>query len=187
LLKEEQKLQAAGSKKAVDAAAEKGFADKILEENVKKIEKYDDVLVKEGASPEIGKLAGVFGSFEKKYWPVLETIIRKSYSSYIVANRLQIENRLLEFCPARQGGFPRAMNRYGALLREFPRRYNMIEKEEKNLIIQAAAVLHDLMDEIASLKQIQQDEKTLAILEEVKTWITPVLSDFRLKDLKPAH
>jgi hypothetical protein len=162
------------------------FADQIIEELKAKIQSYPEVQLHEEASLEIKKLSGAIISFERDDWPVMNSLFRKVYPVFALGPRIVLENKMFQFCPTASEEIPPRLSRYVSLLKQFPRDYKSIEREEKNCILEAAHLLHGIKDELYTMKdspalnpiEINNVEK---VLHKVHT----MLQDFRLKDLKP--
>ena len=188
--REEEKLLEAEEKRFKRRARAKAqtlnLADRVLEQHRKQIEKYPELPMDARASYEIKKLFGALNLFEKEYWPPIESLLRHIYTSHYANPRVDLEPRIYALCPG-AGSSPPILSRYEALLLRIPRSMNDVEWEEKRLVLEAAFLLHavDRVLEALPLEDCTDDER--AIVEKARDFVHILITDFRLKDLKPEN
>jgi hypothetical protein len=168
-------------------AAGRGFADQIIEENRRRIERYPDRALHPDASEEIRRLFGALHALEQEYWPVLSGLLRNTSYSLNTKTMIGLESQLHTLGGDGRDGVAARLERYLARLARFPRDYLMIEKEEKDYIIESAFFLHELEDILSTAKMkhgpvMNEDEKKQ--LDGIIDYINQMIADFRLKDLK---
>jgi hypothetical protein len=85
-----------------------------------------------------------------------------------------------------KGPVPAQLTRYYAYLNKFPRNYKLIDWEEKQYILEASFLLHDIhntlvniLDETRNLSKNLRDD-----IMDIADFIQGMIEDFRLKDLK---
>ena len=165
---------------------EKDFADKIIEEHRKRIEKYPELELPLAASFEIKKLFGMFRQFDREHWPYLSALFRNAHNTVSYETRDLLENSETELALVRGDGLPPVLHRYRLLLTARPKDWSQLEVEEKNLVLGAAFFLHRV-DMVASkvLKQEEVAEEKREGVEKSLDFLHSVVADFRLSDLKP--
>jgi hypothetical protein len=161
------------------------FADRVIRENMKKIEKYPELFIHEDASIEIKKLYGTLNLLDREYWPLFDRALKSIYPSLYSGPRLLIESRMLELGRPSTTGVPPRVGSYQAQFMKFPRNYQAIDREEKQCILSAAFLLHLILSECekALTSKDMKPEET-ADVEKMKEFVHTVIEDFRLKDLK---
>ncbi len=162
-----------------------GFVDKVFMENQKLIEGYPEIIPHKDASMEIKKLFGGLCYFEKEYWPVLDAALRKIDPSFFSGSRHNLEMRVSEICREGFDMIPPGLMHYKALLLRFPRDYKAIAAEEKKCILDSAFLLHDLLMEFGRVEDVEGVSGKIEELKKAKAYVGKMISDFRLKDLKP--
>jgi hypothetical protein len=162
------------------------IADRVLEQHRKQIEKYPDLSMDDRASFEIKKLFGALNIFEKEYWPPLETVLRHLYPSYYANPRIDLEPRIYALCPG-AGNAPPILSRYEALLLRIPRSIHDVEWEEKRLVLESAFLLHALIGVMDQLPLNDCTDEQRATVEKTREYVHILITDFRLKDLKPTN
>jgi len=186
---EEEKILVAEEKRFKKRSKPKptvSLADRVLEQQRQQIEKYPDLPMDDRASYEIKKLFGALDAFEKEYWPPFETLLRHIYPSYYANPRIELEPRIYALCPG-AGNSPPIISRYEALLIRIPRSINDVEWEEKRLVLEAAFLLHALVGVIDKLPMDDRTDEERTIVEKTREYVHILITDFRLKDLKPAN
>jgi hypothetical protein len=186
--KEEQRIKSEAEsveKKNLEHKKEQDFADRVIAENMNRIQKYPRLSVHDEASEEVERLFGTLATIDKDFWPVLEVLIRKTYVSILISPRQRLEERLLALCGTGRTELPPRLSRYRSLFDWFPRNYLEIDKESKKCILDGAFFLHDFHD---TLKEIRASEG-LSVAERVSVekmieYVHIVIQDFRLKDFK---
>jgi hypothetical protein len=173
-------------KKRTQPKQASNLADRVLEQQRKQIEKYPELPMDPRASYELKKLFGALDVLEKEYWPPLESLLRRLYPSYYSNPRLDLEPRIYALCPG-AGTVPPIVSRYEALLLRIPRSLNDVEWEEKRLLLEAAFLLHALMGVLDKLPLEDCTDEERKMVEKTRNYVHILLTDFRLKDLKPAN
>ncbi|MBN2351683.1 MAG: hypothetical protein JXD23_03865 [Spirochaetales bacterium] len=172
---------------AKPAPAGKTFVDQVLDENRRRIAKYPDLRIHSDAREEVRKLYGALNKLEQEYWPSLYSVLRTISSSVNTKSMIALEGQLHTLGGKPRSGVAVRLERYLAHLARFPRDYVLLEKEEKDYILESSFFLHELEDMIESAKQKHEpvlkeaEKKQLARTIE---YIHGVISDFRLKELK---
>jgi hypothetical protein len=165
----------------------KAFVDQIMDENRRRIEKYPDLAIHNDAREEVRRLFGALNKFERDYWPVLYGLLRNTSNSLNTKGMISLESQLHTLAGDGRGGVASRLERYLAHLARFPRDYLLIEKEEKDYILESAFLLHELEDILSSARKkhaplLKEAERQK--LDEIVDFINNIIADFRLKDLK---
>lgn len=160
------------------------YADQLIEQFRRQIEKYPDLFIDDKASFELRKLFGALDVFEREHWPRLDKVLRKLYPSYYNNPRVTLEPKVYALCSGAGHAPPRVL-RYQSLLMRYPKTQKEIEWEEKSLILEAAFLLHQTSGVLKQvLPEVTEPEERQA-LEQVEEYVHALIDDFRLKDLKP--
>ena len=183
----EEEIRAAKAKRnEKKKARNEGFADRIIEENRQRIEKYPDLDFHNDASPEVKKMAGVLKFIDDEYWPAIDDILRRSSATLYSNSRLALEKSIYELATSKVGSASNRLSVYITILGRFPRDYRALEREGQLYILNAAHFLHNLHSEMAKmLEQNNLDSDELVFIENVSDYVHNVIADFRLVDLKP--
>jgi hypothetical protein len=189
LIKKEQDRINAEQQKALRAKKRKeqskSLADRVLEENRRRIEKYPPMHIHPEASDEIERLFGCLSTLERQFWPDMQKSMRSAYSSSMLSPRMRLEEKIIALCRSAAGGLPPRLSRYRALFDYSPRDFLEIEKEGKKCLLEAAFFLHDMNDVLVEMKKtgnLQNIE--LVNMEKFIGYVHNLLDDFRLKDFK---
>lgn len=185
LIKREEERVALGPVKPEGPKAP-DIADKILEENRKRIEKYADAPFHKDASEEVRRLVGALNTLAEESWPELAGALRNTGYSMNSIDMLNLDSQLRYLSSQDRDEVPQFLVRLVAQLRKFPRNYAAIEREEKEYILEAAFFLNDLFSIIERVKRVYTDlsgEEKRA-LDSVLLNVWGVIVDFRLKDFK---
>jgi hypothetical protein len=170
------------------ASAEKepSFADKILEENRKRIEKYPDVPFHNDAGEEVRRLVGALSGLEKDHWPDLTTALRDTMYAMSSAEMLSLDSQLRFLASTNREEIPQFLTRLVSQLGKFPRNYAAIDREEKEYILEAGFFLNDLITVLERVQRVytEMGAQEKRILDEKKAIIWEIINDFRLKDFK---
>lgn len=162
------------------------FADRVIEENNRRIDKYPLAPVHEDAAVELARLYGALAVFEDEHWPIVEKVIRKAHPILYSSPYVNLGPKVFALCGRSPDGVPSRLGRYVAFLNGFPRNYNAIESEEKGCLLEAAFLLHEVSD---ALKEMSESDTLGAgdrsTVEQIGNFVHSVIEDFRLKDLKP--
>ena len=182
---EEEKIQAAP---VVEKPAQKktDFADKIIAENMQKIEKYTAISIHKDANPEVKRLLGALNCLYEQHFPALHSILRKIHSNAGNRDVTAIENKLRQLGYLGNERVSASLARYYTLINQFPRDYRAVEREEKDYILESAFMLHDLRDLLIMINE-QNHLLESRHKEEFKTlydYVDGLISDFRLKELR---
>lgn len=182
--REEQKVVQGPPKEAPEK--EPSFADKVLEENRKRIAGYPEVLFHSDASEEVRRLVGALSDLESGRWPELSTALRDTMYAMNSSEMLALDSQLRYLASTSREETPAFLNRLVSQLKKFPRNFPAIEREEKEYILEAAFFLNDLFMVLERVKRVytemaEEDAKTV---DETIAHVWGIISDFRLKDLK---
>ncbi|MGD0725684.1 MAG: hypothetical protein ABSB63_08970 [Spirochaetia bacterium] len=184
IAREEQRVMA-GPPRA-SAEKEPSFADKILEENRKRIEKYPDVPFHNDAGEEVRRLVGALSGLEKDHWPDLTTALRDTMYAMSSAEMLSLDSQLRFLASTNREEIPQFLTRLVSQLGKFPRNYAAIDREEKEYILEAGFFLNDLITVLERVQRVytEMGAQEKRILDEKKAIIWEIINDFRLKDFK---
>jgi len=161
------------------------LADRVLEENRRRIAKYPPMPIHPEASDEIERLFGCLNTFEREFWPDVEKYMRSAYTTSVLSPRMRLEEKIIALCRPAAAGLPPRLSRYRTLFDWVPRNSLEIEKEGKKCILDAAFFLHDLVDVMSEMKKsgnLQGFE--LENVDKLLGYVHTLLDDFRLKDFK---
>jgi len=183
LVKREEDRAAAEAKQQAPAES---VAEKVLEENRQRIEKYDPVDLAPDAGEELRHLLGALRLLADEHWPALSSALRETASNMNSLEMLALDSQLRYLAAPERDGVPPWLSRYVALLRRFPRNYGLIDREEKEYILQAAFFLNDLFSVLERVRRVYGGlaEPARKSLEEAMAFVWGVIGDFRLKDLR---
>lgn len=182
--REEQRVQMGPVRPA--AEKEPSFADKVLEENRARIEKYKDVVFHPDAGEEVRRLAGALSAFVGERWQDLGLALQDTMYAMSSSEMLSLDSQL-RFLSSPDGlETPQYLNRLVVQLRKFPRNYPAIDREEKEYILEAAFFLHDLFLVLQRVRKVYTEipADRRVIVEDALAHVWGIISDFRLKDLK---
>jgi hypothetical protein len=162
------------------------FADRVMKEHGKKIEKYPDVRIHKDANPDVRRLLGALQMLDHKYMPLLQDALKNTNFSFNTQVMLNLDSELRYLSSADEDGVSSKLTRYKGLFNRFPRDYKSIENEEKAYIMAASFFLHDLQDilERVGLGRISLSSNEQEKLNRARAYIDGVIGDFRLKDLQ---
>ncbi len=159
-------------------ADKRSFADKIMEELEKKIEKYPEIDIDEDASVEVKKLYGALNELDRIHWVVISGFIRKVYSSSV---SYELENRLLKMTTMGENDVPPELERYLFLLKQRGQYASELFREAQECIKRASFFLNEL-------KRILEECRDRGLMDEsveiAYNYVENIINDFRLKDLK---
>ena len=189
LIKNEQDLINAEQQKSLRIKKQREqnqtIADRVLEENRRRIAKYPPMQIHPEASEEIERLFGCLSTFEREFWPDVEKYMRSAYTTSVLSPRMRLEEKIIALCRPTAGGLPPRLSRYRTLFDWVPRNTLEIEKEGKKCLLDVAFFLHDLVDVIMEMKKsgnLQSFE--LENVDKLLVYVHTLLDDFRLKDFK---
>jgi hypothetical protein len=183
--REEEKVM--GRKTTKPPVEGKNIADQVIEDNRKRIEKYPHLDFHPDANDELKRLFGALHQLEQGFWPNLYNVLRNTMYSMNTKTMTNLETELHALGGSGKEGIAARLERYIARLNRFPRDYGMIEKEEKDYILESAFLLHEMDDIFSAAKQkysgiLSEEERKQ--LDEVSQFVSDIIADFRLKDLK---
>ena len=175
-------------KKAVSAEGEnrekKDFADRVLEDLMKKIENYPEIHIHSGANPEIRKLFGTLIEFDSKQWQYYEKLAKKYRINRYDIAYTRLENMLNNFTRIYSDDIPVRLSQYKNMLSSPYSRNKNIGKEEKLCILECAYLIKNLKDTALDLSEnpeIQEREKQALL--SITSYLDKIIDDFRLRDL----
>lgn len=182
--REEQRSQSNASRQP--AVKEPSFADKVVEENRKRIEKYPEAALPADAGEELLRLVGALADLERVHWPHLGHALRHTMYAMSSSEMLAIDSQLRFLASRSREDVPQALLRLMAQLRGFPRNFPAIDREVKEYILQAAFFLNDLLVVLERVKGVYKDlgSSAMAELDATQGYVTGIISDFRLKEFK---
>jgi len=183
-LREIKKLKEKKQASLMEAREKKDTAQKVIEENLRRIQHYPEFDFEHEASQELKKLIGAMHWFEKAYWIPLDALFRTSGSSRQANSRVALEMRWRDFCSPGREGVPLRLAKYKSLLGRFPRDISAVEWEERQLLFEAATflgLLRDFLNEAAGEDRFDITEREK--IREGQTILEGILVDFRLADL----
>jgi hypothetical protein len=161
-------------------------ADKVLEENRKRIEKYADAAFHKDADPEIRKLVGALNRLAEEHWRELSFALRDTTYSMNSLEMLNQDSRLRSLTTTEREGVPSFLVRYIGELKKFPRNYGLMEREAKEFILESAFFLHDLFAILERVKTVytELNAKETEILHKASGYVWEIITDFRLKEFR---
>ena len=184
LSREEQRIMAGPSR--ASAEKEPSFADKVLEENLKKITKYPELAVHADAGEEVRRLAGAMAGIARARWQDLGVALQETMYAMTSSEMLALDSQLHDLPPTSRDELPDALSRLITELKRFPRNFPAIDREEKEYILQCAFFLNDLHLVLERVKRVYTDmpAEPKKTIEDTLAHVWEVIGDFRLKDLK---
>jgi hypothetical protein len=160
--------------------------DRIIQENLEKINKYPKLTIHKDANDEIKYLSGALNEIYEKQLSVLHGIFRHIEGNSNVKLVENQESRLRVLAYGGKTLIPSQLSRYFAYLNRFPRDYRAIEWEEKEYILESAFLLHDIFDTLSSILEttstLPKNEQRQ--LMDIIAYIKGIIDDFRLKEFK---
>jgi hypothetical protein len=165
----------------------KSFADKVLEENHARIAGYRDIAFNADAGEEVRRLAGALTDLAGERWQSLAGALVDTMYAMSSSEMIALDSQLRSLASSDGEEAPQTLNRLVVQLRKFPRSYSAIDREEKEYILQAAFFLHDLLEVLKRVKEVNTEVSAprKKVIEDSITHVWGIISDFRLKDLKP--
>ncbi|MCL2791483.1 MAG: hypothetical protein FWD87_00165 [Spirochaetaceae bacterium] len=189
--KEKEKINKAAKNKNIEhnennnkETDKKDFADKVIEQIFKKIEKYPTFFIHQNANKEIEKLFGALIDFDKNMWKEYENIAKKYRVIKYDLAYINLEKMLNNFTRIFSGNVTVRLLNYKNMLNSPFSKTNNIDKEEKSCIMESAFLIKMLMDTANGLidyPHILKEEKEK--LQKLINYLDIMLDDFRLKDL----
>ena len=171
---------------AQSAEKAESFADRVLEENRKRTEKYPDIAFHADAGEEVRRLVGALCELERERWPELSVALKDTMYAMSSSEMLTLDSQLHFLASANREDAPQALTRFMAQLHKFPRNYPAMDREEKDYLLEVAFFLNDLFIVLERVKRVYTDmgEEKKRIVEEALAYIWGILSDFRIKEFK---
>jgi hypothetical protein len=182
--REEQRVQLGPQRPA--APREKSFADKVLEENRKRIASYPDVPFHQDAGEEVRRLVGALSLLARERWLDLGAALADTMYAMSSSEMLTLDSQLRYLSTTTRDEPPAFAARLMSQLRRFPRNSAAVEREEKDFILEAAFFLNDVFMVLERVKRVytEMNAENRRVLDETLAWTWGVITDFRLKDLK---
>ncbi len=182
--REEERIQAEPEKPEPETRS--SFADRVLEENRKRISSYRDVPFHAEANEEVRRLVGALSDLAQVKWQDLGGALRNTMYAMTSAEMLALDSQLHSLSTTRPDEAPAYLTRLMNQLRAFPRNHAAIEREEKEYILEAAFLLNDLQAVLERVRRVYTEMPAAdgSVVEEVSAYVGKVLGDFRLKELK---
>lgn len=185
--REIQEMKKLLDKKKASLAEEKekkNIAQKVWEENLRRIQHYPEFPLAFEASHEIAKLIGAMKWYEQEYWTSLDTLAISSGNSRQADFRISLETGWRSFTVDGRDGVPSRLAKYKSLSSRFPKDVSSTEWEERQILFDAAGFLGRVRDYIEELSHDDrftqpQKDKMITAREELEN----LLADFRLMDL----
>jgi hypothetical protein len=162
------------------------MADKVIEENRKRIAGYRDAAFHPDASEDARRLLGALQQIAEEHWPDLTSALRDTASNMNSLEMLNLDSQLRYLAAPGRDGIPPFLVRYTGQLKRFPRNYAAIDREDKEFILEAAFFLNDLMSILERVRRVYKDltRQSKESLGAAIDFTWGVIGDFRLKDLK---
>jgi hypothetical protein len=182
--REEQRVMAGPAREAASRAP--SFADKVLEENRKRIARYPDIGFHNDAGEEVRRLLGALSDLERDRWHSLSSALRDTMYSMNSSEMLALDSQLRFMASINREETPQFLSRLVTELGKFPRNYSSIDREEKEYVLEAAFFLNELFMILERVKRVYTDmgAESKRILDDTLAYVWGVISDFRLKDFK---
>lgn len=162
------------------------YADKVLEENRARIAGYRDIVFNADAAEEVRRLAGALTDLAGERWQDLAGALVDTMYAMSSSEMLSMDSQLRSLASSDGEEAPLILNRLVVQLRKFPRSHSAIDREEKEYILQAAFFLHDLLEILKRVKEVNTEISAprQKVVEDAIASVWGIISDFRLKDLK---
>jgi hypothetical protein len=186
LIEREEQRVMRGPAKATATERSPGFADKVVEENRKRIEKYAPIPFHPNAGEEVQRMLGALSELEREHWPELATALRDTMYAMSSSEMLSLDSQLRYLASVDRDETPQYLLRLVAEFSKFPRNYPAIDREVKEYILEAAFFLNDLLMVLERVKRVYTEmaaEDKLILISSI-AFVWGVISDFRLKDFK---
>ena len=162
-----------------------GFADRIIQANRDKIEKYPDKEIHPDASFEIRRLFGAMNDFERRLWPDIERCMRRISPTLYSGPRIVLERKIFDLWSDTKEGVSPRLAGYAALFNRFPRNTRDINREEQRFIVDSGYLMNEIAEEIGRVKENEVlEEVDRRYLETMYEYMHTVITDFRLNDFK---
>jgi len=202
---EEEKLKKKALEKKQKHSHKKSFADKIYEENRKKILKYPKVTICIGADEELERLIGAIRDILNNYWPIINLIFKNEFNSTTKNIFNDYYHKLLAQYDYKDN-VPITKS-YIFSLQKIPRDNKKIDYEHHYILKETAFLLNDILDSILNtinneflslhnekidILNINNDFITKNFsglnfkqgLEKIMNYLQEIINDFRIKEIK---
>jgi hypothetical protein len=181
--REEERIQDAPEP---SAEKEPSFADRVLEENRKRIASYPDVPFHDDAGEEVRRLVGALGDLARVRWGDLGAALQNTMYAMNSPEMLALDSQLHYLSTAKADQPPAFLARLMNQLRKFPRNYPAIDREEKEYLLEAGFFLNDLVVVLERVGRVYTEMPPAArkVVDETLAHVNAVLGDFRLKEFK---
>jgi hypothetical protein len=165
---------------------QQSIADRVLEENRKRIIKYPDIQFHKDASEETRRLLGALTVLLKDRWQQIGEALQDTMYSMNSSEMLSLDSQLHYMASTDKDETPQFLIRLVAQLRKFPRNYALIERDEKEYVLEAAFFLNDLFTVLERVKRVYTEIAAEAkkTIDDNLAHVWEVISDFRVKDFK---
>ena len=169
-----------------DSEKPQSFADKVVEENRKRILKYPDIPFHQDASEETRRLLGALTDLLRDRWQQIGTALRDTMYSSSSSEMLSLDSQLRCLASANKDEIPEFLIRLVAQLRKFPRIYALVERDEKEYLLEAAFFLNDLFTALERVKRVYTNlaEGARTIIDDNLAHVWQIICDFRVKEFK---
>jgi len=131
-------------------------------------------------------MLGALTSLLRDRWQQIGDALQDTMYSMNSSEMLSLDSQLHFLASTDKDEVPQFLFRLVGQLRKFPRNYMLIERDEKEYILEAAFFLNDLLTVLERVKRVYTD----IAAEEKKTiddnlaHVWEIVSDFRVKDFK---
>jgi hypothetical protein len=169
-----------------DPEKQQSIADRVLEENRKRIIKYPDIQFNKDASEETRRLLGALTVLLKDRWQQIGDALQDTMYSMNSSEMLSLDSQLHYLASTDKDETPQFLIRLVAQLRKFPRNYALIDRDEKEYVLEAAFFLNDLFTVLERVKRVYTEIAAEArkTIDDNLAHVWEVISDFRIKDFK---
>ena len=165
---------------------QQSIADRVLEENRKRIIKYPDIPFHKDASEETRRLLGALTNLLRERWQQIGDALQDTMYSMNSSEMLSLDSQLHYLASSDKDDVPQFLLRLVAQLRKFPRNYALIERDEKEYILEAAFFLNDLFTVLERVKRVYTELAADAkkVIDDSMLHVWEVISDFRVREFK---
>jgi len=168
---------------------QQSIADRVLEENRKRIIKYPDIPFHKDASEETRRLLGALTNLLRERWQQIGDALQDTMYSMNSSEMLTLDSQLHYLASSDKDEVPQFLIRLVAQLRKFPRNYALIDRDEKEYILEAAFFLNDLFTVLERVKRVYTDlaAEVKKVIEDSMLHVWEIISDFRVREFKRKH
>jgi len=159
---------------------DKGYAQKVVDDQDKQIERYPFMRIHPHASKEICYLFGALKDFEKTYWHSLESHLANVFPAERNNALAQMDQTLWQCTHSRDDKAPIILERYVMML-DSEELYGDLLQESQSCIKEAAFLLHDIRNAIQAGMELGYEDERASFAYAM---VMAILQDFRLKDIK---